>query len=96
MFIIGPKVRKGAGALIHEASADDPIYKRGFSIGVTNSSNLSLNTAEKVSPQSNEQSPQAKFVEQLRQRGVKIDVFSREDLKRKRSPDPKPGEWPRE
>jgi len=89
MFIIGPKVRKGAGALIHEASADDPIYKRGFSIGVTNSSNLSLNTAEKVSPQ-------AKFVEQLKQRGVKINVFSREDLKRKRSPDPKPREWPRE
>ena len=32
-YKIGPKSRKGAGSFLKEASADDPIYKRGFAIG---------------------------------------------------------------
>jgi hypothetical protein len=171
MFTIGPKVRKGAGASIPEASADDPIYKRGYSIGITNSSNIS---PEQTSPHSNDQSnaeiimnkqinltpqqmvekfqkhfpdtevrlsregdpelsmvlinvyplssqsntntpqeqseknsnpknikpdqpsPQEQFVKELENKGVKVNVFSKKDLKRKRSRDPKPGDWPRE
>lgn len=32
-YKIGPKVRKDAASFVKEASADDPIYKRGFAIG---------------------------------------------------------------
>jgi hypothetical protein len=32
----------------------------------------------------------------MESKGVKVNMFSREDLKGKRSPDPKPGEWPKE
>jgi hypothetical protein len=33
----GPKIRKGAGSSMPEASPDHPIYKRGFAIGVVRS-----------------------------------------------------------
>lgn len=96
MFTIGPKVKKGAGASIPEASANDPIYKRGFAVGEINLSNFPLHTEEQASMNSNEQSPQEKFIQQLEKKGVKVNVMSRDDLKRKRSHDPKPGEWPKE
>lgn len=32
-FTIGSKVRKGARSVLTEASADDPIYTRGFAVG---------------------------------------------------------------
>lgn len=41
-------------------------------------------------------SPQEQLVKELENKGVKVNVFSKKDLKRKRSPDPKSGDWPRE
>ena len=163
MFKIRRKVRKGSGASIPEASADDPINKRGFAIGETNSSNISPNTAEPVSPQSNDQpneeiimnkqvnmtpqqmveklqkafpdtevrlsregdpelsmvlinfyplssrsktntqpeqslkqSPQENLVKELQDRGIKVNVFSKEALHRRKNDNLKKGEWPHE
>ncbi len=47
---IGPDVEKGAGALSTEASPDDPIYTRGFSIGQTRSNVSSIHTDKEPQP----------------------------------------------
>lgn len=53
MLKIGPKGRTGDGSLMKEASADDPIYTRGYAIGFTLSGNSSKNTPEQPLPESN-------------------------------------------
>ena len=68
MFKIGSKIRAEMESLTHdqiaeaiadleEASADDPIYKRGFAIGGMRLSDSSRNTAGTTSPQSKDSSP---------------------------------------
>lgn len=46
----GPKIVKGRGSSLPELSPDDPIYKRGFAIGVTRSTPSSKSTAATTSP----------------------------------------------
>jgi hypothetical protein len=48
----GVKIVKGAGSLIPEASPDDPIYKRGFAIGVTRSTSSTKNAVTTTSKSS--------------------------------------------
>lgn len=48
-LVVPAKVAKGHRYSIPEASPDDPIYKRGFAVGVTRSTNSSQNTAEATS-----------------------------------------------
>jgi S-adenosylmethionine synthetase len=40
----GLRIRKGAGSLVREASADDPIYTRGFAIGVAKPLSINVST----------------------------------------------------
>jgi hypothetical protein len=49
MSTTGKLTPKGNPSLRREASADDPIYTRGFKIGVVRSTTSSKNTQEKVS-----------------------------------------------
>lgn len=66
MFKIGPKTRKGAGSLITEASADDPIYTREFAVGEMRSRPSSNNTAETSSPNgSKKEEPSTNLEEDL-------------------------------
>jgi hypothetical protein len=44
MSITGKKIPKGIGSLTREASADDPIYTRGYAIGGMRSTNSSKST----------------------------------------------------
>jgi len=71
MFKIGSKIREEMASLtkeqklaaiadLEEASADDPIYKRGFVIGGMRLSGSSRNTAGTTSPQSKDSSQDPK------------------------------------
>ena len=53
MSKIGPTIYKGIGSSIPWASADDPIYTRGFTIGGYYSKDSFPATAEKVLPTPN-------------------------------------------
>ena len=57
MSKIGPTIYKGIGSSIPEASADDPIYTRGFTIGGYYSKDSFPATAETALPASSETSP---------------------------------------
>jgi len=54
MSTTGPKIRKGAGFSIPELPPDDPIYKRGFAVGVTRWIPPSKNTPATTWPSSSE------------------------------------------
>ena len=60
MFKIGPKTRMDAPSLVKEASADDPIYTRGFAVGETRSRPSSSDTAATTSPESRKESPSSR------------------------------------
>ena len=47
----GLRIEKGARSLLREASADDPIYTRGFAIGIIRSIPFAANSAAKKLPQ---------------------------------------------
>lgn len=53
MSKIRPRIDKGRGSSIPWASADDPIYTRGFTVGMTRSLGSSTPTAGKVLPTPN-------------------------------------------
>lgn len=55
MFKIGPKTRKGVGSSMPEASADDPIYTRGFAVGVTRPSDSTKPSEAQTESSSNPQ-----------------------------------------
>ena len=57
MSKIGPRIDKGIGSSIPWASADDPIYTRGFTIGGYYSKDSFPATAERALPPSSETSP---------------------------------------
>ena len=54
MSTTAPKIHKGAGSLIPWAKPDDPIYKRGFAIGMIRSIPPSRSTPATTSPSSSE------------------------------------------
>jgi hypothetical protein len=58
MSTTGKLTPKGNPSLRREASADDPIYTRGFKIGVTRSTTSSKNTQEKASNSENHKDSQ--------------------------------------
>jgi len=57
---IGPKARLDGKTWTPEASPDDPVYTRGFSIGVMRLTDFLKNTPEKDSPKSKEPSKRKK------------------------------------
>lgn len=76
-YTIGPKVRKGAGASTREASPDDPIYTRGFSIGQTRSNVSSIHMDKE--PQPRRPNGQPETITPLRERDMEdvIQAYER-------------------
>jgi hypothetical protein len=54
MSTTGPKIRKGRGSSAPWLKPDDPIFKRGFAIGVVRSIPSSKSTPATTSPSSSE------------------------------------------
>ena len=52
MSTTGPKIRKGRGSSVPFLPPDDPIYSRGFAIGVVRLTDSSKSTRAKTSPSS--------------------------------------------
>ena len=89
---------KGAHVFFNQKpQASSPESSTEFNLEEFNRNEKVLDAAlRETQPQLFKESPQEKFVKDLENRGIKVNVMSKNDLARRQQDNPKLGEWPKE